>query len=266
MNHPFDQIESVLKILLEKKLFFWLPAPLKTEGLLEQISKTLQTALTVNALESPHYLVIAVSNTDYQVWQENQADLHALSGLILHKKQTAGVDGYQPGGFHVIIDPRLTPGEIRIEYANEDCEGTTKHLNLDASSLNIQEAEVNSPYLIDPNERVVSITTSIFNLGRRDDNDMIIQDARVSRQHAQIRSTPNGCMLFDLGSTGGTYVNELRITQHQLHQGDVISLAGYLLIYGDDGQVDLSARNEMKDLSETNPPSDNPGTPLEFIG
>lgn len=266
MNKPLDQIESVLKILLEKKMFFWLPAPLMVESLLEQLSKTLQTELATNPFESPPELVMAVSHNDYPVWQENQADLSELCNLIQKKYQAAGVLGVLPASCHIIIDPRLAPGEIRIAYAEKESEGITKHLSLGTLCQPREANGVISPYLIDPTRRVFSITRTIFNLGRRVDNDMIIEDARVSRQHAQIRSTPNGCILFDLGSTGGTYVNELRITQHQLHQGDVISLAGYLLIYGDDGQVDLPLGNEMKYLSETNPPSDNPASPLEFIG
>ena len=41
-------------------------------------------------------------------------------------------------------------------------------------------------------------------------------------------------VVFDLDSTGGTWVNGVRIQQAALTPGDVISLAGLPLIYGQD--------------------------------
>ena len=41
-------------------------------------------------------------------------------------------------------------------------------------------------------------------------------------------------MLYDLGSTGGTFVNGQGVQECVLRPGDVISLAGVSLIYGED--------------------------------
>jgi len=60
----------------------------------------------------------------------------------------------------------------------------------------------------------------------------VINDRRVSRQHAQIRAINGNFVLFDLNSSGGTFVNGDRINQRGLHPGDVISLAGVPLVYG----------------------------------
>jgi pSer/pThr/pTyr-binding forkhead associated (FHA) protein len=38
-------------------------------------------------------------------------------------------------------------------------------------------------------------------------------------------------MLFDIGSSGGTFINTARIERHVLRPGDVISLAGYTMIF-----------------------------------
>ena len=38
-------------------------------------------------------------------------------------------------------------------------------------------------------------------------------------------------MIFDVGSSGGTFVNGERVTSRILKSGDVISLAGYSLIF-----------------------------------
>jgi pSer/pThr/pTyr-binding forkhead associated (FHA) protein len=92
---------------------------------------------------------------------------------------------------------------------------------------------INAFLIINGNE-IFSLKPGVTNLGRRADNQIIIQDPRVSRQHAQLRSVRNHFVLFDLSSSGGTYVNGQRISQIALKPGDVISLAGVTLIYGED--------------------------------
>lgn len=61
-----------------------------------------------------------------------------------------------------------------------------------------------------------------------------MNDLRVSRTHAQIRAMKDGFILFDIGSTGGTYVNGERVSQRVLKPGDVISIAGIKLIYAEE--------------------------------
>jgi pSer/pThr/pTyr-binding forkhead associated (FHA) protein len=55
-------------------------------------------------------------------------------------------------------------------------------------------------------------------------------------------------VLFDLNSTGGTYVNGQRIYQHALKAGDVISLSGVPVIYGEDTPSDeVSPEADLED-------------------
>ena len=44
-------------------------------------------------------------------------------------------------------------------------------------------------------------------IGSAPDNDLVLTDRAVSRRHAEIRMTPNGLLLRDLGSTNGTFIN-----------------------------------------------------------
>lgn len=80
-------------------------------------------------------------------------------------------------------------------------------------------------------ESIFWLKNTAINIGRKSGNHLIIDDLRVSRNHAQIRNIESGFMIFDTGSTGGTYVNGERITQRLLKVGDVISLAGVKLIF-----------------------------------
>ncbi len=87
-------------------------------------------------------------------------------------------------------------------------------------------------FLIVDGTRILPLNQSVINIGRRPDNQIAIEDPRVSRLHAQLRAIKGRFVIFDLDSTGGTYVNSQRINQCALYPGDVISLAGYPLVYG----------------------------------
>jgi hypothetical protein len=69
-------------------------------------------------------------------------------------------------------------------------------------------------------------------VGRSRDCDVVLDDAGVSRHHAQIRPGPEGWTLSDLGSTNGVRVNgqELR-GAHALRPGDRVELGSTEIVF-----------------------------------
>ncbi len=67
----------------------------------------------------------------------------------------------------------------------------------------------------------------LMTVGRGLNNDLIVEDPRVSRQHAQLRYRSRRYFIGDLGSTNGTYVNGTQVTTDQvLRDGDTVSFGG----------------------------------------
>lgn len=77
-----------------------------------------------------------------------------------------------------------------------------------------------------PDGRAYPLHRSPTTLGRSPDNDIILDDRRVSRHHAQLLAEGGLLVLRDLASANGTWVNGKRITQQQLVAGDMVSLGG----------------------------------------
>jgi hypothetical protein len=61
-------------------------------------------------------------------------------------------------------------------------------------------------------------------IGRSSECAVCLNDANVSRRHAEIRRIGEAYSLIDLGSTNGTEVNGQRITETSLMNGDVIGI------------------------------------------
>ena len=56
-------------------------------------------------------------------------------------------------------------------------------------------------------------------IGSSPANDVVLNDPTVSRRHCEIRFTPTGCLLRDLGSTNGTFVFGFRLAEVALEYG-----------------------------------------------
>jgi len=98
--------------------------------------------------------------------------------------------------------------------------------------------------------RVHPLQEAVINIGRKFENHIIIDDPRISRTHAQLRAIKGHYVLFDLNSTGGTFVNGQRTNETVLYPGDVISLAGVTLIFGQDSPTPPADRVDTSPLGE----------------
>ena len=74
------------------------------------------------------------------------------------------------------------------------------------------------------NGRRTVIESDPFVIGRSRDCDLVIEDANISRRHAELRSDGEGWRVVDLGSTNGIKVNRRRVDQASLRTGDRITL------------------------------------------
>jgi len=78
-------------------------------------------------------------------------------------------------------------------------------------------------------QQTYRIEKPIINIGRQLSNDIIVEDKRVSRYHAQIKYQADGQFaIFDLGSTNGITINGTPgMRQHTLRSGDRFTIGSY---------------------------------------
>jgi len=156
------------------------------------------------------------------------AELAAQAGLVLDVTPVV----------HVVPDEGMDPREVRVDarWIPEEAAEVEKTREMEPGEEEAVAASVphGRPFLVLEGRRHVNLLQPVISVGRALDNDMIIEDPRVSRHHAQLRLRYGRYVLYDLGSSGGTYINGYPVEECVLHSGDVISFAGVQVIYGED--------------------------------
>lgn len=66
-------------------------------------------------------------------------------------------------------------------------------------------------------------------IGRSPECEVHLDNLGISRHHAEIRDEGGVLVLHDLGSGNGTLVNGVRVTQHALNDGDLITVGKFTL-------------------------------------
>lgn len=87
----------------------------------------------------------------------------------------------------------------------------------------------------------LEIASDCFTIGRKSDNDLVIEDPAVSAHHARITKIYAVYFIEDLKSTNGTSVNNKPVDRHQLHDTDVITIGRHRLIFRDGSATALAA-------------------------
>jgi pSer/pThr/pTyr-binding forkhead associated (FHA) protein len=106
-------------------------------------------------------------------------------------------------------------------------------------------------------ERIVTEKKRI-SIGRTNDNDVVLENRAVSRNHAIIEFNDNAAVISDNESLNGTFVNNRKITEEVLRDEDIVTIGKYSLIYhnqsdapagdlsGMDGTMVLNTKKQKK--------------------
>jgi hypothetical protein len=191
------------------------------------------------------YILYMDQDTAYLL--QKDPDLVDQFGQMIYEAGKDSELGFSiPPRVKISADPSLEPGNFTVstQYSMQQVDETGTLTVENNDRIEIPEYA----FLIINGVHIYPLDESVVNLGRRSDNHVVVDDMRVSRVHAQIRAIRGHYVIFDLDSSGGTYVNGVLTSRVTLYPGDVISLAGVNLVYGED-----AAYLSGDDMSSTQP-------------
>lgn len=85
--------------------------------------------------------------------------------------------------------------------------------------------------------REVPLTKDTVSIGRTPENDIELKDSLISRKHTSIVRKGDRYVVYDLGSSNGTFVNRERVEMKPLDDGDVIRVGDSELHFVEESQA-----------------------------
>ncbi len=227
------QIERRLQSLVEgsaKRLF---PGAQVSELLARRLLQAVRDGLQVEAdgrVAAPEGLLLYVSQGESELFKDARW-LEELEAALRSAGSEAGVCFPEGAFLKVQVDASLATGEVRVATQNH-ISSISRTSDMEIGPDGAEAGLPAGAFLIVDGTRTFLLEQAVVNIGRRPDNHLVIDDPRISRTHAQLRAMGGQYVIFDLDSSGGTWVNGKSVRQQALRPGDVIMLSGLPLVYG----------------------------------
>lgn len=262
MNSKLDQLEARLRSLFEDQITAILPVLSAEDRLIHKLTLALKQNIVEQKGESalaPNIFTLIVAVESAAKWREPRV-MDALRNIISAAVKDVGLQLETQPAITITTDETFSERDIAVIASHklepmEDTKGMVIDAEKDPKNA---ETLPENAFLIVEGVKVYPLKDPVVNVGRRMENHLVIDDPRISRNHAQLRAINGRYVLFDLNSTGGTFVNGQRTSQTVLYPGDVISLAGVALIFGQDNpppRPDLMDTTPYKDPSASERPT-----------
>lgn len=236
LKDKLTKLESQLQSLIEGSAARLYPSDIRQKDLAHRLTQAMEAEI----IYRPDGKVIAPNLyfliTNPSSATELRINKHIFDDLALAIQEYGINSGFQFLQSPTILieeDPKVPQNEFLV-LARVYQQDLTPTSGIESHDLPDRIPCPENSYLIVDGTHIFQLTEPVINIGRRPDNQLVIDDGRVSRLHAQLRAIRGYYVIFDLDATGGTFVNGNRIHQCTLSPGDVISLAGVPLIFGQD--------------------------------
>jgi hypothetical protein len=250
----FGFVESAVRGIVQGTVQRIVPTSVQEQEVLDALREVMSDHITTeNGRQiAPHRLVAHLNPHDFD---SLRAKAPALDDrLALDLKRIANDQGYLlKGALKVVFDrdPRVRPGRIVCEALGDDARvaqpvgavaGSDATQTMDVGALaapmpTADDANTQIPpawlTLLQPSRgEPMRLDRQTIRIGRHNTNDIIVNERRVSRFHAEIKYEHGQFMLYDLRSVNGVQVNGARATRPvPLQDRDIISVCGYEFIF-----------------------------------
>lgn len=236
---PIDKLESQLESLIEGAFARLFRRTINAHDVAVLLLRAMEDHLQDPTDDDPRPIapdtyIIHLNDTTIQDFLSTYPDLSdRLSTMIVDLSTQSGYRLYARPSVQLFADRQLTPLQATVTASHDTDFGFKTDL---MQSIHVQETQtpVHNPSLQIGEEQTIQLSKSIINIGRETDNDIVINDAYISRHHLQLRKRFGVYVLFDVQSLGGTKVNGIPIREHRLQNGDVIHIGHTRIIYTDE--------------------------------
>lgn len=164
--------------------------------------------------------VVNLNATDYEAFADIEKYLlRELAEAATQFAERNDLRHQAPISVILRVDDAIKVGSFsitnEIERETMTDAGAVAKVSEIAQPMNSSPRLVEAALVLQNGERI-TLDTDSLKIGRQASCRIVFNDSNVSREHAQLRRSADGWKLLDLGSTNGTKINGVKITQEQL--------------------------------------------------
>lgn len=247
-DKPIDKLESQLETLIEGAFTRLFRRTLNARDIAVLIARSMEDNLIEPVGDDPRYIApdiyrIFLHPDIVKNFLRTYPNLQTrLSHLIVDLGTQSGYQLNSTPVIRLLADNQLTTHQFKVsaDHRAEPHMSTAAMQPMTTPEIN---TAVHHPKLIIGDSQTIELTKSLINIGRDDTNDIMIEDAYISRHHLQLRKRFGAYTLFDVNSRGGTQVNNTIVREHRLQNGDVIQIGHTSIIYTDETNSQSNAES-----------------------
>ncbi len=234
-DKPLTQLEGRIERLVEGVFTSIFGKKVQAHDIALQLARSMESNLRYSSADelhpvAPDLYVIRFHPETAKPWRAQPAFTDTLSDSLADFAAQCGYSLHSRPIIRIVDDATLERGivSIRAKHTNASENSTQSMQPIHVKNENHHDEP---PQIIINGKRIISLEDPFVSIGRSDENQIILDDPSVSRQHIQLRRRFGKFTLFDVNSKGGTYVNNIRVLEHQLQSGDVIRLGNTQIVF-----------------------------------
>ncbi len=243
-----DRFERTIGQVLEGWTARLFGARLQPVQIAKRLIRAMESHQTISLAKTfvPNSYVVSLSPADFAQFEPYRRSLERdLAETLLGAARERGLTLLSFPTVEIERDDDVGRGDVKVSCALIDTSGeevppdspelgkvAAGHtMVLDPRALLQDRPRAPKAFIELPSERRrLPLGIEPVTIGRDPDNDLVLDDRRVSRRHAEIRLRLGRYTLYDLQSTNGTFVNGRRVAEVVLGDGDRVVIGGSELL------------------------------------
>lgn len=231
------QFESFVERLMERTFARAARSQLQPVEIGKRVARAMEAQQSVSnaGILVPNVFDVYLSREDYLHYEAARRSI--ARNLEAHVARVARQRRFEMLARPVVrldMDEQLSPGDVRVLPSLQDIEAGTRdqfqHTAILPQMNGPLRAVPSTPNLV-LNGKSYAVLRTPTRVGRQADNDIVLDDKRVSRHHAEVVQRGERWLIHDMGSTNNTAVNGKIVREAMLKPGDRISFGGLEVIW-----------------------------------
>ncbi|NJP05157.1 MAG: DUF3662 domain-containing protein [Chloroflexaceae bacterium] len=233
-----SRFEQFMESLVEDSVARLFRSPVQPAEIAKRLERAMEShqTISVRRVIVPNIYRVFLNPRDFMAFQpirkEVEREMANYLNELANERQFTMLEHPRVEMSEDSAVPRRTI-QVVAETVERGSEGATQVMTATAQLQSSSQQNQRALLLLETTNgpHPIPLESTLLNIGRGLNNDIILEDTRVSRHHAQLRYKTRRFWITDLGSTNGTFINGERISEAALGDQDVISLGGLELLF-----------------------------------